>query len=180
MNDHVNNRKNLKLYSSSDPMGRQTRIHVDSTSILCWCVEDQTSTNFHVISTYFFDVISLLEISTLFPRIFQLNFDGRNIHVISTYFFRWNFEGRKIHLVFTYFFWCNFDGWNIYVVSTHFFWCNISGRNIDVVSTYFFRGNFDWKKFGTVFGNLQANENIRGGFPVFVTLNSWLLQDCFP
>ena len=32
--------------------------------------EDQISTNFHVISTYFFDVISLIEKSTSFPRTF--------------------------------------------------------------------------------------------------------------
>ena len=43
---------------------------VDLTSILRWYVEDQTSTNFHVISTYFFDVILLIEKSTLFPRTF--------------------------------------------------------------------------------------------------------------
>ena len=27
---------------------------------------------------------------------------------------------------------------------------------------------------------LQAIENIREGFPLLVTLNSWLLQDCSP
>ena len=44
------------------------RIDVDSTSILRRCVEDQISTNLHVIFTYFFDVVSLIEKSTLFPR----------------------------------------------------------------------------------------------------------------
>ena len=69
------------------PTSTPRRIHVDSTSILRRYVEDQISTNFHVISTYFFpcnfngrkstlfprtffNVISMVEISTLFPLIF--------------------------------------------------------------------------------------------------------------
>ena len=46
------------------------------------------STNFHVISTYFF----------------RCNFDSRKIYVVSMYFFRFNFSGRNIHVGFTYFF----------------------------------------------------------------------------
>ena len=46
--------------------------HVESTSILRRYVEDQISTNFDVISTYFFDVISLVEKSTLFPLTFSM------------------------------------------------------------------------------------------------------------
>ena len=53
-------------------------------------VEDQISTNFNVISTYFFDVISLSD---------------KN-HVLSTYFIRPNFHGRNIHIVPMYFFFC--------------------------------------------------------------------------
>ena len=45
--------------------------------------EDQISTNFHVISTYFFDVISLVEKSTSFPRTF---FDVISMVEISTVF----------------------------------------------------------------------------------------------
>ena len=60
----------------------------------------------------------------------------------------------------------------------YFFRSNLSGRNIHVVFTYFFLRNFDGQKFNIVSGKLEANENIRGGFPVFVTLNSWLLHDC--
>ena len=45
----------------------QSRIDVDSTWILR---RYQISTNFHVVSTYFFDVISLIEKSTSFPRTF--------------------------------------------------------------------------------------------------------------
>ena len=102
--------------------GTPRRIDVDSTWILRRYVEDQISTNFHVVSTYFFDVISLIEKSTsfsgtffdvismvkksmLFPRTF---FDVILIHVVSTYIFRCNFDSRKIHVVFTYFFRCNF------------------------------------------------------------------------
>ena len=44
--------------------------HVESTWILRRYVEDQISANFHVVSTYFFDVISLVEKSTSFPRNF--------------------------------------------------------------------------------------------------------------
>ena len=76
-----------------------------------------------------------------FPRhfrvLFRCDFDGRKIHVVSTYFFRCNFAGRKIH-----------------VVSTYFFRCNFSGRKIRIVSMYFFRGNFDGQRFDIVFGKL--------------------------
>ena len=48
----------------------QWALHVESTSILSRYVEDQILTNFHVISTYFFDVISMVEISTFFPTCF--------------------------------------------------------------------------------------------------------------
>ena len=44
-----------------------------------------------------------------FPRHFR-DFDGRKIHVVSTYFFRCNFDGRNMHVIFTYFFQHNFDG----------------------------------------------------------------------
>ena len=46
------------------------QIDMDSTWILHWYVEDQISTNFHVISAYFFDVILMIEKSTSFPRTF--------------------------------------------------------------------------------------------------------------
>ena len=51
-------------------MGIPRRIDVDSTWILHRYVEDQISTNFHVVSTYFFDVVLLIEKSTSFPRSF--------------------------------------------------------------------------------------------------------------
>ena len=45
-----------------------------------------------------------------FRVLFQCNFDGRKIHVVSTYFLRGNFDGWNMHVVFTYFFLGNFDG----------------------------------------------------------------------
>ena len=66
--------------TSKFPTGTPHQIDVDSTWILRGYVEDQISTNFHVISRYFFDVISfprtffneisMVEKSTLFPRTF--------------------------------------------------------------------------------------------------------------
>ena len=52
------------------PTGIPRRIDVNSTWILLRYVEDQILTNFHIVSTYFFDVISLIEKSTSFPRTF--------------------------------------------------------------------------------------------------------------
>ena len=106
-----------------------------------------------------------------FHVLFRRNFDGRKIHVVSTFFFRRNFNGRKIHVLSMYLFQCNFDGRKIYVVSTDFFRCNFSSRNIHGVSTYifwrnfdaqkiqfvckyFFLRNFNGQKFDVIFGNL--------------------------
>ena len=142
------------------------------STILYRYVEDQILTNFFVISTYFFDVISMVEKSMLFPHsFFRCNFNGRKIHVVSTYLFQCNFDGQKIHVVSTYFFWRSFNSRKIYVVSTDFFWCNFSSRNIRGVSTYIFwrnfdaqkiqfvckyvfLRNFDGQKFDVIFGNL--------------------------
>ena len=98
--------------------GTPRRIDVDSTWILWPYVKDQISTNFHAISTYFFDVISLIKKSRLFPRtffgvtsmvkkstlfsltFFRCNFDVRIIHVVCTYFLRRNFDGQKFDVVY--------------------------------------------------------------------------------
>ena len=97
--------------TGSFPTGTPRRIHVDSMWVLRRYVEDQISTNFHLISEYFFDVISIVEKSTLFPHtFFQCNFDDLKIHIVSTYYYRCNFKGRNMHIVFTYFFRRNFDG----------------------------------------------------------------------
>ena len=55
---------------ANNPTGKPRRIDFDSTSILHRYVENRISTNFHVISMYFFNVISLIEKSTSFPRTF--------------------------------------------------------------------------------------------------------------
>ena len=60
----------LLLLQHVYPKGTSLRIDVNSTSILQRYIEDQISMNFHVISTYFFDVISPIEKSTSFPRSF--------------------------------------------------------------------------------------------------------------
>ena len=73
---HVHHKKNarkriqVKYLLNLNPTGTPLQIHVDSTSILRRYVEQQISTNFFVISTYFFDLILLIEKSTLFPRTF--------------------------------------------------------------------------------------------------------------
>ena len=69
----------------SNPTRTPRRIDVDSTWILRGHVEDQISTNLHIVSTYFFDVISLIEISTQFPRTF---FDVISMVEESTQFSR--------------------------------------------------------------------------------------------
>ena len=52
----------------------------------------------------FFNVISMVEKSTFFPCTFWCSFNGRKIHVVSTYFSSCNLSGRNIHIVSTYFF----------------------------------------------------------------------------
>ena len=64
-------------------MGAPRRIYIDSTWIIRRYVKYQISTNFHVISSYFFDVISMVEKSTLFSRTF---FDAILIVEKSTLF----------------------------------------------------------------------------------------------
>ena len=59
-----------KVGCKNIPTGTPRQIHVHSTWILRRYVEDQISTNFHVISAYFFDAVSIVEKSTWFPRTF--------------------------------------------------------------------------------------------------------------
>ena len=128
-----------------------------------------------------------------FPRhfhlLFRCNFDGRKIHVVSTYFFQCNFAGRKIHVVFTYFSRSNFDGLKIRVVSMYVLRCNFGGRKIYVVSTYFFDviclveictlfllTFFDvilmGKNSTSFLVSCKLMKTFEKVFPVFVTLNS--------
>ena len=78
--------------------GAPRQIHVDSTSISRRYVEDQISTNFHVISTYFFHVITMIEKSMSFPYTF---FDVISMVEKSTLFPRTFFD--VISMVESYF-----------------------------------------------------------------------------
>ena len=122
-------------YPTSTPGG----IRVDSTWILRRYVEEQFSTSFHVISTNFFDLISLIEKSTSFPHTF---FDVISMVEKSTLFPHTFFDVismvEKSTLFPHVFFLCNFDGRKIHLATTQFFQCNFSRRNIYFVSTYFF------------------------------------------
>ena len=138
-------------------MGTPRRIDVDSTWILCWYVENQILTNFQVISTYFFDVILLIEKSMSFPRSF---FGVISMTEKTTLFPRSSFV--LISLV----------EWSKLLPRTFF----------DVVSlvknstcTYFFDEILTGRNRTSFLVKLQANENIQGGFPVLVALNDWLL-----
>ena len=62
--------KFVNTYDKAVPMGVPRRIDVNLRSILRRYDKDQISTNFHVFGTYFFDVILLIEKSTLFPLTF--------------------------------------------------------------------------------------------------------------
>ena len=64
-------------------MGTPQQIHVDSMWKLRRYVEVQNSTNFQVISAYFFNKISMDEKSSLFPRTF---FDVISMVEICTLF----------------------------------------------------------------------------------------------
>ena len=72
----------------------------------------------YVVSTYFFRCnFDGRKIQGRFHVLFRQNFAGWNIHVFSTYFFRWTKNPR----CFTYFFRCNFDGRKIHVLCMYFF-----------------------------------------------------------
>ena len=127
------------------PTGTPRRIHVDSTWILRRYVEEQISTNFHVISAYFFDVISMVKKSTWFPRTL---FDVISLVEKSTWF---------------------------------------PGTFFDVISmveicTLFLLTFFDvilmGKDLTSFLVSCKLMKTFEKFFPVFVTLNSWLLQDC--
>ena len=94
-----------------------------------------------------------------FPRhfrvLFRCNFDGRKIHVVSTYFFRCNFDGRKIH-----------------VVSRTF----ISVISMVEICTLFLLTFFDvilmGKDLTSFLVSCKLMKTFEKVFPVFVTLNS--------
>ena len=106
----------------------------------------------------FFVVISLVEKSTLFPRTF---INAISLVEKSTLLPRTCFEVTSMDEKSTFFPSTFFDVISLVEISTLFLQWSVSPCF--------------YLSFSTV---LWANENRRGGFPVFVTLNSWLLQDC--
>ena len=136
-----------------------------------------------------------------FPRhfhaIFRCNFADRKIHVVCTYFFWRNFTGQKVDVISTYFFGVIllvkkstfFPSTFFYVISmvqkTTFVPLTFFGVILIVKKSKFLARSFFDKismgKSSTSFlVKLQANENIRGSFPLLVTLKSWFLQECSP
>ena len=142
----------------SNPTGTPRRTDLDSTLILRPYAEDQIVVNFHVTFTCFFDIILLIEKFTSFPRTF---FDVMSMveksKLLSRTFIDVISLVKKNSCVSTYFFRCNFDGRKIHVVLYDFF---------DETSTR--------KNSTPLLVKLQANENIRGRFPLLVTLKNWL------
>ena len=138
------------------PTGIPRRIDFNSTRILRGYVEDKISTNFHVISTYFFDVISLTEKLTSFPRTF---FDLISMVKQSTLFPRTFYDVISMVEKSTSFSLVFFDAILMVEKSTlfprTFFDEILTGRNLT-----------------SFLVKLQANENIQGGFPLLVTLKS--------
>ena len=141
------------------PTGTPSWTEVDSTPILCRYTEDKISTNFLVISTY----------------LFRRNFAGREIHVVSTYFF----DVISLVEISTFFPRTFFDVISLVDKSTLFHFTFFNVILLVELSTLFASTFSDEILMN---GNstsslvkLQANENIRGGLPLLVTLKSWLL-----
>ena len=144
-------------------MGTPRRIHVDSTWILRRYVEDQILTNFHVISTYVFDVISLVEKSMLFPRTF---FDVISMVEKSLLFSRTLFDVISLVQKSTLFPRTFFDVICLVEICTLFLLTFVDVVLMGKNPTLFLVSCKLMKTFEKV-------------LPVFVTLISWLLQDCF-
>ena len=143
---------------SDIPTGTPRRIHVDSTWILRRYVEDQISTNFHVISAYFFDVILMVEKSTSFPRTF---FDVISLVKKSALFSRTFFDVILMVENSTYFY---------LETTTYFFRCNFE------ICTLFLLTFFDLilmgKNLTSCLVSCKLMKMFEKIFPVFVTLNS--------
>ena len=135
--------KNSTMWNSQTGTPRQ--IHVNSTWILRRYIEDQISTIFLVISSYFFDVISMVEKSTLLPR--------TSIEVISL-------VQKSTLLPYTFF--------NVI--------CLVE------ICTFFLLTFLDVILMGKnpilFLVSCQLMKILEEVFLVFVTLNSWLVQDC--
>ena len=167
------------LYVTSFPTGTPRRIHVDSTWLLRRYVEDQISANFHVLSTYFFDVISMVEKSTFFPRtlfavismvekstLFPRTFIGVILLVENSTLFSRTF----------------FDVVSMTEKSTLFPRTFFHVILVVEICTLFLLTFFDvilmGKNSTSFLVSCKLMKTFKKVFPEFVTLNSWLLQDC--
>ena len=141
---------------NKNPMGTPNQIDVYLMLILRRYVEDQFSTNIHIISRYFFDVILLIEKSTLFPCTFL---DIILLVKTSTFSPRSFFDVIPLvetSMLFPYTF---FDVILMVKKSTLF-----ARTFIDEISMS--------KNLTSLLVMFQVNENIRGGFPLLVTLKN--------
>ena len=134
--------KNNTIWNSQTGTPRQ--IHVNSTWILRRYIEDQISTIFLVISKYFFNVILMVEKSTLLSR--------TSIEVISLVQKSTLFPYTFFNVI------CLVQICTLFLLT--FLDVILMGKN----STSFLVSCKLMKTFEV--------------FPEFVTLNSWLLQDC--
>ena len=158
---------------SSCPTGTLRRIVVDSTSIFRRYVEDQISTNFHVISTYFFNVILLIEKSTSFPRTFL---DVISMLEISTFFHLTFFDVISMFEKSTLFPRTFFNVISLIEKSTlfplTFFDVILMVKKYTLFARTFFDETLMGKNSTSFSVKMHVNENIRGGFPLLVTLKS--------
>ena len=186
----------FKYFANSSETDAPREVDVDWTWILRWYIEEQISTNFHVIFTYFFrSNFANRKIHVVSTYIFWRNIDSQKIHIVSKYFLWWNFTGKKIHIVFTSFFKHNFAGRKIHIFLHTFF--NVTSMIeksmmfprtfVDIISLAeksklilltFFNVILIDKNSTTFLVKLQANENLWGCLPLLLTLKSWFLQCC--
>ena len=143
-------------------MGTPRRIHVDSMSLSLQY--DLISTNFHLISTYFFDVILIIEKSESFPRTFF------NVILMVE-------KSRLFPRIF-------FDVVSMVEKSTLFLPTFFDVIFLVELSTLILLTFFDVilmpKNSTLLLVSCKLMKTFEEFFPVFVNLNSWLLKDCFP
>ena len=161
-------------------MGTPRRIHVGSTWILRRYVEDQILTNFHVISTYVFDVISLVEKSMLFPRTLC---DVNSMAEKSMLFPRTFFDVISMVEKSLLFSRTLFDVISLVQKSTLFPRTFFDVICLVEICTLFLLTFLDvilmGKNSTSFLVSCKLMKTFEKVFPVFLTLNSWLLQDCF-
>ena len=182
--------------ANQNAMDTPRQIHVDSTWVLCQHVEDQISTNFHIISVYFFDVISIFENATLFPRtffdvilmvqkstLFPRTFVSAISMIEKSAFFPRNFFDVLLMVEKSPLFPRTFVGViSIVEKSTLFLRTFFNVICLVEICTLFLTNVFNVIlvcKDSTLFlVSCKLMKTFEKVFSVFVTLNSWHLQDC--